>query len=642
MKKAILIIFAALLTIASFAQENFGGVATSESSLATDKFIIERGDGSANFVIMKKYLYDRDTLYLEYGDVYMISDGGDLTIEGSSIDLSAPVKYNGTLITANGAELNILDGALFSTAGGNYLVGVTSAIQTQLNSKLDITDTTLMLDPYLTTDEIAGLYAPLASPTFTGTVTIPSPFTLGSTSVTATGTELNYVGGVTGGIQTQLDSKAPLASPDFTGNINIAPRSEPLSTDEGDIYYDSDVDSLYLRVNGSWVALNREAGGGGSMVYPGEGIPLSTGSGWGTSITNNSVNWNTAYSWGDHTGLYDAAGTASGLISTHEGTYNHSLVAATGRTSLGGTTIGQNMFTLTNPSAVTFPRFNADNTVTARSATELKTDLSLENVSNESKSTMFSSPTFTGTVTIPSPFTLGSTSVTANGSELNVLDNMTATTTQLNYLNAATGTTGTTTSNLVFSASPTFTGTLSASNINIGDGGVVSKWVLTDSDGICALDQAGDTCYYDNPMSAKVDLDTVMYVLTDTIPLYGAVLGVGNTADTAAFALNNKIWAQRIDGSHNIVITKVWAVAQGTSPDIDIALLYASDYSSGSPTAVMSADLTVTSTSTGNSTTSFSNATIAPGNWLWIRVDQATTKPTQLIISIFGYRTEIE
>ena len=54
------------------------------------------------------------------------------------------------------------------------------------------------------------------------------------------------------------------------------------------------------------------------------------------------------------------------------------------------------------------------------------------------------SPTFTGTVTIPSPFTLGATSVTTTG-------------TQLNYLNAATGTTGTTSTNVVFSTSPTIT-----------------------------------------------------------------------------------------------------------------------------------------------------------------------------------------
>lgn len=34
----------------------------------------------------------------------------------------------------------------------------------------------------------------------------------------------------------------------------------------------------------------------GSMVYPGAGIPVSTGSAWGTSITDASANWNTAYS----------------------------------------------------------------------------------------------------------------------------------------------------------------------------------------------------------------------------------------------------------------------------------------------------------------------------------------------------------
>lgn len=51
------------------------------------------------------------------------------------------------------------------------------------------------------------LKAPLASPTFTGTVTIPTPFTIGAVSMTATGTELNFVAGVTSAIQTQLNGK---------------------------------------------------------------------------------------------------------------------------------------------------------------------------------------------------------------------------------------------------------------------------------------------------------------------------------------------------------------------------------------------------------------------------------------------------
>lgn len=37
-----------------------------------------------------------------------------------------------------------------------------------------------------------------------------------------------------------------------------------------------------------------------SMVYPSAGIALSSGTGWGTSIVNNSANWNTAFGWGNH------------------------------------------------------------------------------------------------------------------------------------------------------------------------------------------------------------------------------------------------------------------------------------------------------------------------------------------------------
>lgn len=48
------------------------------------------------------------------------------------------------------------------------------------------------------------------------------------------------------------------------------------------------------------------------------------------------------------------------------------------RTSLGGSTVGQAIFGLTNPSAVTFLRMNADNTVTARSSADFRTDLGID------------------------------------------------------------------------------------------------------------------------------------------------------------------------------------------------------------------------------------------------------------------------
>ena len=50
------------------------------------------------------------------------------------------------------------------------------------------------------------------------------------------------------------------------------------------------------------------------------------------------------------------------------------------------------------------------------------------------------SPTFTGTVVIPAPFTLGGTSVTSTAAELNVLDGITATVAELNILDGVTST----------------------------------------------------------------------------------------------------------------------------------------------------------------------------------------------------------
>lgn len=83
--------------------------------------------------------------------------------------------------------------------------------------------------------------------------------------------------------------------------------------------------------------------------------PVYVASSW-YGTTNNSTNWNTAY-----TDRLKWDGGSTGLT------------ASTGRTSLGATTVGGNLFTLTNPSAVTFVRLNADNTVSALSASDFRT-----------------------------------------------------------------------------------------------------------------------------------------------------------------------------------------------------------------------------------------------------------------------------
>jgi hypothetical protein len=87
----------------------------------------------------------------------------------------------------------------------NYMLGVTSGVQAQLDLK-----------------------AALAGPTFTGTVVLPSTTSIGTVSAT----EIGYLDNLTGAIQTQIDAeiaaraaadtsldtlKANLASPTFTG-----------------------------------------------------------------------------------------------------------------------------------------------------------------------------------------------------------------------------------------------------------------------------------------------------------------------------------------------------------------------------------------------------------------------------------------
>jgi Fibronectin type III domain len=79
--------------------------------------------------------------------------------------------------------------------------------------------------------------------------------------------------------------------------------------------------------------------------------------------------------------------------------------AATARTTLGGTTVGQNLFTLTNPGAQTYPRINNDNTVTAISATTLRTDISAGQV--DSQVTLANN----GTSAAPATWTTGATAV---------------------------------------------------------------------------------------------------------------------------------------------------------------------------------------------------------------------------------------
>lgn len=105
-----------------------------------------------------------------------------------------------------------------------------------------------------TGDQDLSALAPKANPTFTGTVTIPAPFTLGAVSVTATGSELNFSAGVTSAIQTQLNGKQAsgsyaLQSTTVNGhalssNVMVTPTDLSLAIGTNTQAWDADLDAI--------------------------------------------------------------------------------------------------------------------------------------------------------------------------------------------------------------------------------------------------------------------------------------------------------------------------------------------------------------------------------------------------------------
>jgi len=89
------------------------------------------------------------------------------------------------------------------------------------------------------------------------------------------------------------------------------------------------------------------------------------------------------------------------------------LIAATGRTSLGATTVGSNLFTLANPGMLSFLQVNADNTVTALGASDFRSAIGVGGANASGTVTSVGGVgsvnglTLTGTVTTSGNLTLG-------------------------------------------------------------------------------------------------------------------------------------------------------------------------------------------------------------------------------------------
>jgi hypothetical protein len=148
------------------------------------------------------------------------------------------------------------------------------------------------------------------------------------------------------------------------------------------------------------------------------------------TVTNGGTGANSAASARTNLGLaigtdvqaYDADLTTLGGLAKTDGNFivgnGTTWVTESGstvRTSLGATTVGSNFFTLANPGAVTFPRINADNSVstldaaTFRTAIGAGTSSATGTVTSVGGTGTVSGLTLTGTVTSSGNLTLGGT-----------------------------------------------------------------------------------------------------------------------------------------------------------------------------------------------------------------------------------------
>ena len=111
--------------------------------------------------------------------------------------------------------------------------------------------------------------------------------------------------------------------------------------------------------------------------------------------------------YGSGTGLTNLpAANISGTVSVSNGGTGASTQSGA-RTNLGATGVGSNLFTLTNPSAVTFIRVNSDNSVSALDSTNFRNAIGAGTVTSVSGSGSVNGITLTGGVTASGSLTLG-------------------------------------------------------------------------------------------------------------------------------------------------------------------------------------------------------------------------------------------
>ena len=178
---------------------SFGGTGTSTTTnnLSVEASMVYLGNGNSgdalDLGIIGEYKVGANTKYS--GLVRDASDGIIKIFKNASTKPLTTVNFAEAGLAYGDLKANSID--IVSATIGNvsntelqYLDGVTSAIQTQIDSKI-------------ATSTATSTFAPKQDPTFTGTVSLPGTTSIGNVSAI----ELGYLDGVTSSVQAQIDSK---------------------------------------------------------------------------------------------------------------------------------------------------------------------------------------------------------------------------------------------------------------------------------------------------------------------------------------------------------------------------------------------------------------------------------------------------
>lgn len=168
------------------------------------------------------------------------SDGTDsdkFKIGSTALGTGTAVSISGTAVTHPGQTVAGDKVILTQTDGNEYLDSLADGYvdieaTTGIRQRINGTEQLLLIDGVLypttnndidlgdSTHKFKNIYA--AGATVTGTITFGTPFVLGTTTVTSTGTQLNYLNAATGTTGTTSSNLVYSASPTFTGTTSHA------------------------------------------------------------------------------------------------------------------------------------------------------------------------------------------------------------------------------------------------------------------------------------------------------------------------------------------------------------------------------------------------------------------------------------